>query len=153
MSKPRARITTYGGEPVNDQPGAARSMQHWQLEVDGQFIADTSARHELPVWEAIVEAINGTPAVTELDLACRLVMTTRGHTMASIDPPVYAPNTVTQAESLLCDLKSGLPVGAFRLDRRQGELGECQIFQGGVAVFAGVDLAATLQDRPLGDLT
>jgi len=46
----RAEISTYGG---------GITSQHWQLRVDGEFIADTCAPHHLALWQRIVDAING----------------------------------------------------------------------------------------------
>lgn len=52
----RAKVGTHGGEPVS--PGSHfRTVQHWQLYVDGRFIADSSLAVDRKIYEAIVEII------------------------------------------------------------------------------------------------
>jgi hypothetical protein len=51
---PPTRVTTYGGE----WEGGFQTVQHWQLIVDGQFVADSSTPQDRRLYERIVEAIN-----------------------------------------------------------------------------------------------
>lgn len=54
----RARITTYGGEN--------HTIRHWQLEVGGVFIADTSSPHIRDLYQKIVDRINWFDEVVKL---------------------------------------------------------------------------------------
>ena len=62
----RVTILTYGGKDQSVWSDWSRSyvnvdtVQHWQLEFDGQFIADTSAPHHLRKWEELAALANGT---------------------------------------------------------------------------------------------
>lgn len=50
-----ARVETYGGE---ENEFSYRTVQHWQLVVDGFFVADTSAPQHAEMFERIAEAWN-----------------------------------------------------------------------------------------------
>lgn len=53
-----ARVTTYGGERVHEWSNT-RTVQHWQLEVDGRFIADTSIPSDAELFQRIAQVWNG----------------------------------------------------------------------------------------------
>jgi hypothetical protein len=51
-----ANVTTYGGEPGTSH--WYRSVQHWQLHVDGVFVADTDQPEMRNRFYRIAEVIN-----------------------------------------------------------------------------------------------
>lgn len=54
----KAHVTTNGD---NDRaPDGLRYVQHWQLYVDDEFIADASSRRMGELFERIADKINGT---------------------------------------------------------------------------------------------
>lgn len=53
-----ARVTTYGGTPWRKNPNI-RTVQHWQLEVDGEFLADSSIPSYEAWFKSIADRLNG----------------------------------------------------------------------------------------------
>lgn len=50
-----ARVTTYGNDLTSD---GLRTVQHWQLKIDGEFLADTSSPNRAKWFLTIADAIN-----------------------------------------------------------------------------------------------
>ena len=51
----RAHVSTYGDDLVD----GVHTVKHWQLDVDGQFIADTAQPKLAELFVRIADTING----------------------------------------------------------------------------------------------